>query len=167
MVEQLLNSLLFYFFSTEFRCREKVRESPNYLRSVLCWDLFLYFWGHFGVTNGQHSRSALYRAENICDQLFVWTFSLLIMGDTGRPRYTGLRSLSVRGITALQCSQILLHCCLPVIENSSSSAISEHHQGMNIKSLLFMKSSIFYMLRPSYCEAEYPLLLQWWRDTFT
>ena len=31
------------------------------------------------------------------------TFSLLIMGDTERPRYTGFRSLSVRGITALQC----------------------------------------------------------------
>ena len=32
------------------------------------------------------------------------TFSLLIMGDTERPRYTGFRGLSVRGITALQCS---------------------------------------------------------------
>ena len=31
------------------------------------------------------------------------TFSLLIMGDTEQPRYTGFRSLSVRGITALQC----------------------------------------------------------------
>ena len=27
----------------------------------------------------------------------------LIMGDTERPRYTGFRGLSVRGITALQC----------------------------------------------------------------
>ena len=32
------------------------------------------------------------------------TFSLLIMGDTERPRYSGFRGLSVRGITALQCS---------------------------------------------------------------
>ena len=32
------------------------------------------------------------------------TFSLLIMGDTEPPRYTGFRGLSVRGITALQCS---------------------------------------------------------------
>ena len=32
------------------------------------------------------------------------TFSLLIMGDTERPRYTGFRGLSVHGITALQCS---------------------------------------------------------------
>ena len=32
------------------------------------------------------------------------TFSLLIMGDTERPRYTGFRGLSVRGITALQCN---------------------------------------------------------------
>ena len=31
------------------------------------------------------------------------TFSLLIMGDTERPGYTGFRGLSVRGITALQC----------------------------------------------------------------
>ena len=31
------------------------------------------------------------------------TFSLLIMGDTERPRYTGFRGLSVRGITVLQC----------------------------------------------------------------
>ena len=31
------------------------------------------------------------------------TFSLLIMGDTKRPRYTGFRGLSVRGIPALQC----------------------------------------------------------------
>ena len=30
-------------------------------------------------------------------------FSLLIMGDTELPRYTGFRGLSVRGITALQC----------------------------------------------------------------
>ena len=45
MVEQLLNSLLFYFFSAEFQCREKVRDPPNYPRSVICWDLFLYFFG--------------------------------------------------------------------------------------------------------------------------
>ena len=35
------------------------------------------------------------------------TFSLLIMGDTERPRYTGFRGLSVRGITALQCTSQL------------------------------------------------------------
>ena len=34
------------------------------------------------------------------------TFSLLIMGDTERPRYTSFRGLSVRGITALQCSAL-------------------------------------------------------------
>ena len=32
------------------------------------------------------------------------TFSLFIMGATERPRYTGFRGLSVRGITALQCN---------------------------------------------------------------
>ena len=31
------------------------------------------------------------------------TFSLLIMGDIERPRYTGFRGLSVGGITALKC----------------------------------------------------------------
>ena len=83
MVEQLLKSLLFYFFSAEFRCREKVRDPPNYPRSVICWDLFLYFLGHFGVTNGRHSRSALYRAENIRDQLFVWNFFFINNGRHG------------------------------------------------------------------------------------
>ena len=34
------------------------------------------------------------------------TFSILIMGDTERPRYTGFRGLSVRGITALQCTSL-------------------------------------------------------------
>ena len=32
------------------------------------------------------------------------TFSLLIMGDTEQPRYTGFRGLSVGGIMALQCN---------------------------------------------------------------
>ena len=39
--------------------------------------------------------------------LFVFNFfffdALVIMGATERPRYTGFRGLSVRGITALQC----------------------------------------------------------------
>ena len=34
------------------------------------------------------------------------TFSLVIMGDTERPRYTSFRGLSVRGITALQCTRM-------------------------------------------------------------
>ena len=87
MVEHLLNSLLFSFFSAEFRCREKVRNPPNYPRSVICWDLFLYFWGHFGVTNGRHSRSALYRAINIRDQLYIWNFFFI---NNGRHRTTAL-----------------------------------------------------------------------------
>ena len=103
MVEQLLNSLLFYFFSAEFQCREKVRDPPNYLRSVICWDLFLYFWGHFGVTNGR-TVGLRYTAPKLSAISYLFgTFSLLIMGDTERPRYTGFRGLSVRGITALQC----------------------------------------------------------------
>ena len=42
------------------------------------------------------------------------TFSLLIMGDTERPRYTGFRGLSVRGITALQCTSVCSYCLLIV-----------------------------------------------------
>ena len=34
------------------------------------------------------------------------TFSLLIIGDTERPRYTGFHGLSVHGITALQCTKV-------------------------------------------------------------
>ena len=37
------------------------------------------------------------------------TFSLLIIGDTERPPYTGFRSLSVRDITALQCIYIYIY----------------------------------------------------------
>ena len=91
--------LLFYLFSAEFRCREKVRDPPNYPRSVICWDLFLYFWGALGDTVGPR-----YTAPKISAISYLFgTFSLLIMGDTERPRYTGFRGLSARGITALQC----------------------------------------------------------------
>ena len=45
-----------------------------------------------------------YTAPKISATSYLFrTFSLLIMGDTERPRYTGFRGLSVRGITALQC----------------------------------------------------------------
>ena len=70
-----------------FRCREKVRDPPNSPRSVICWDLFLYFLGHFGVTNGRHSRSALYCAENIRDQFFLKNFFFI---NNGRHRTTAL-----------------------------------------------------------------------------
>ena len=42
------------------------------------------------------------------------TFSLLIMGDTERPRYTGFRGLSVRGITALQCTTVFSKGCIKI-----------------------------------------------------
>ena len=68
MVEQLLNSLLFYFFSDV----EKRSATRRILRDPYFVGIFFFiFWGHFGVTNERHSRSALYRAENIRDQLFV------------------------------------------------------------------------------------------------
>ena len=52
-----------------------------------------------GDTAGPH-----YTAPKISVISYLFgTFSLLIMGNTERPRYTGFRSLSVRGITALQC----------------------------------------------------------------
>ena len=107
MVEQLLNSLLFYFFSAEFRCREKVRDPPNYRRSVICWDLFLYFFGGGGTSVLQMGDTVgpRYTAPKISAIGYLFgTFSLLIMGNTKRPRYTGFSGISVRGITALQCS---------------------------------------------------------------
>ena len=83
-----------------FRCREKVRDPPNSPRSVICWDPFLYFWGQMGDIVGPR-----YTAPKISAISYLFrTFSLLIMGDTERPRYTGFRGLSVRGITALQCT---------------------------------------------------------------
>ena len=91
-----------------FRCREKVRDPPNSPLSVICWDLFLFFWGggdtlvlQMGDTVHVGPR---YTAPKISAISYLFrTFSLLIMGDTERPRYTGFRGLSVRGITALQC----------------------------------------------------------------
>ena len=67
----------------------------------------------------------VYRAENIRDQLFVGTFSLLIMSDTERPRYTGFRGLSVRGITALQCICHLAR--LHVINLNNEFSYREYH----------------------------------------
>ena len=52
-----------------------------------------------GDTVGPH-----YTAPKIFAISYLFgTFSLLIMGDTERPGYTGFRGLLVRGITALQC----------------------------------------------------------------
>ena len=87
MVKQSLNSLLFYFF---FRCHEKDRNPPNYQRSVICWDLFLHFLGHFGVKMG-NTVGPCY-AEN---QLLFETFSLLIMGDTETALYWFLWSIGL------------------------------------------------------------------------
>ena len=88
MVEQLLNSLLFYFFSAEFRCREKIRDPPNYPRSVICWDLFLYFWGHFGVTIGR-TVGPRYTAQKISAISYLFgTFFFII--NNGRHRTTAL-----------------------------------------------------------------------------
>ena len=87
-----------------FRCREMVRDPPNSPRSVICWDLFLYFWGDTLVLQMGDTVGPRYTAPKISAISYLFrTFSLLIMGDTERPRYTGFRGLSVRGITALQC----------------------------------------------------------------
>ena len=52
--------------------------------------------------------SPRYTAPKISAICYLFrTFSLLIMGDTERPRYTGFRGLLVRGITALQCIWLL------------------------------------------------------------
>ena len=102
MVEQLLNSLLLFLF----RCREKVRDPPNSPRSVILLGSFSLFLGdtlvlQMGDTVHVGPR---YTAPKISAISYLFgTFSLLIMGDTEQPRYTGFRGLSVRGITALQC----------------------------------------------------------------
>ena len=87
-----------------FRCREMVRDPPNSPRSVICWDLFLYFLGDTLLLQMGDTVCPRYTAPKISAISYLFrTFSLLIMGDTERPRYTGFRGLSVRGITALQC----------------------------------------------------------------
>ena len=49
-----------------------------------------------------------YTAQKISAISYLFrTFSLLIMGNTERPRYTGFRGLSIRDITALQCIRFL------------------------------------------------------------
>ena len=63
MVEQSLNSLLFYFFSAEFRCREKVRNPPNYPRFVFLLGSFSIFLGgtlvlQIGDTVGPRNTAA-------------------------------------------------------------------------------------------------------------
>ena len=87
MVEQLLNSLLFYFFSAEFRCREKIGDQPNYPRSVICWDLFLPFWGHFGVTIGR-TVGPRYTAPKI--SAISYLFGTFFFINNGRQRTTAL-----------------------------------------------------------------------------
>ena len=87
-----------------FRCPEKIRDLPNSPRSVICGDLFLYFFGDTLVLQIGDTISPRYTALKISAISYLFrTFSLLIMGDTERPRYTRFRGLSVRGITALQC----------------------------------------------------------------
>ena len=91
-----------------FRCREKVRDPPNSPRSVICWDLFLYFLGDTLVLQMGDTVGPRYTAPKISAISYLFrTFSLLIMGDTEPPRYTGFCGLSVRGITAMQCNNNL------------------------------------------------------------
>ena len=100
MVEQLLNSLLFYFFS------DVVTWSATrwILRDPLFVGIFFLIFGDTLVLQMGDTVGPRYTAPKISAISYLFkTFSLLIMGDTERPRYTGFRSLSVRGITALQC----------------------------------------------------------------
>ena len=80
-----------------FRCREKVRDPPNSPRSVICLDLFLYFLGDTLVLQMGDTVGPRYTAPKISAISYLFrTFSLLIMGDTERPCYTGFCGLSVR-----------------------------------------------------------------------
>ena len=98
MVEQLLNSLLFYFFSAKGPRPAELSAIRNFVR------IFFYIFGGTLVLQMGDTVGPRYTAPKISAISYVFgTFSLLIMGDTERPRYTGFRGLSVRGITALQC----------------------------------------------------------------
>ena len=100
MVEQLLNSLLFYFFS------DVVKWSATRLFSAIrnLLGSFSLFLGDTLVLQMGDTVGPRYTAPKISAISYLFrTFSLLIMGDTERPRYTGFRGLSVRGIMALQC----------------------------------------------------------------
>ena len=103
MVEQLLNSLLFYFFSDVVKRSATHRISA--IRNLL--ESFSLFFGDTLVLQMGDTVGPRYTAPKISAISYLFrTFSLLIMGDTERPRYTGFRGLSVRGITALQCIYI-------------------------------------------------------------
>ena len=66
--------------------------------SIFLGTLWCYKWATVGPR---------YTAPKISAISYLFgTFSLLTMGDTERPRYTGFRGLSVCGITPLQCNQI-------------------------------------------------------------
>ena len=104
MVEQLLNSLLFYFFS------DVVKRSATRRISAICnlLESFSLFFGDTSVLQMGDTVGPCYTGPKISVINYLFrTFSLLIMGDTERPRYTGFSGLSVRGITALQCSKML------------------------------------------------------------
>ena len=83
-----------------------LHDPQNYPRSLICWDLFLYFGGTLVVQMG-NTVGPPYTAPKISAISYLFgTFSLSIMGDTEQPRYTGFHGLSVCGITALQCITI-------------------------------------------------------------
>ena len=104
MVEQLLKSLLFYFFSD-------VVKRPAATRNLL--GSFSLFFGDTLMLQMSDTVGPHYTAPKIFAISYLFrTFSLLIMGDTERPRYTGFCGLSVHGITALQCIW-LLSCKTP------------------------------------------------------
>ena len=100
MVEQLLNSLLFYFFSDVVNGPRPAKFSV--IRNLL--GSFSLFLGDTLVLQMGDTVGPRNTAPKISAISYLFrTFSLLIMGDTERPRYTGFHGLSVRGITALQC----------------------------------------------------------------
>ena len=93
MVEQLLNSLLFYFFTDVVK---KVRDPPNSPRSVICLGSFSLFFEDTFVSQMGDTVGPRYTAPKMSAIHYLFrTFSLLIMGDTERPPYTGFRGLSV------------------------------------------------------------------------
>ena len=87
-----------------FRCRETARGPAEFSAIRNLFGSFSLFFGDTLVLQIGDTVGPRYTAPKISAINYLFrTFSLSIMGDTERPRYTGFRGLSVRGITALQC----------------------------------------------------------------
>ena len=73
-----------------FRCREKVRDTPNSPRSVICWDLFLHFLGDTLVLQMGDTVGPRYTAPKISAISYLFRIFSLFIHCNGRHRTTAL-----------------------------------------------------------------------------